>query len=79
MCHLGGSQNISKLWWRWIGYEYDISFWMEASSRQSRIRKLSPPTQPNPSGIGLALLTPLTHQAGRDILALCSAVNSSVP
>ena len=62
---------MNKLWWRWVEYEYERSLWMEAGSHQWRLRKLSPPTRPKTSSIGLALLMPLPHQVGRDSLALC--------
>ena len=43
----------------------------EATSRRSRLRKLSPPPLPKTSIIALALLMPPPDQAGRDNLTLC--------
>ena len=44
---------------------------VEATSRRSRLRKLSPPPLPKTRSIVLALLMPPPDQAGRDNLTLC--------
>ena len=64
------TDSISKLWWRWVAYVLR-SLFVEATSRRSRWRKLSPPSRPKLSSIVLVVLKPLPHQARSDSLALC--------
>ena len=71
LSHLGGSQNISELWWRFAESRVREFALDGGQLSPNEITKPSPLTRPKTSSIGFALQMPLPYQAGRDDVALC--------